>query len=95
MISDLSFIIFNWIELAILIYMVYLIKDIKEGLNIKNELIAIATLYFILSITLALGYMAKNMYLKSDNGSVDMIFFIIILSRNFVRLFIEFCCCFK
>jgi hypothetical protein len=77
-VNDCSTIFFNWGELAILIYMVFLIRNIKEDLSIKDELIIIATLYFFLSLILALGYLGSNVYAVFNSYNSNLVLFIIV-----------------
>lgn len=77
-INDSSTIIINWFELFVLIYMVFLIRNIKEELNIKDELMIIASLYFFLSILLAIGYIGSNIYVTYNSYNLNLVFFIII-----------------
>lgn len=50
----ISFITMNWLELLILVIMIFKIRNIKDELNIKNELIIIMGLWIFFS----LGYFA-------------------------------------
>lgn len=55
-VNDFSFTTLNFLELLVLVFMVYLIKDIKDELSIRNELIVITIIWFLFSIIYALTY---------------------------------------
>jgi hypothetical protein len=53
--NDLVFTISNWFELLFLIIMTYAIKDIKDELNIRDELIVIAITWFFFTLLYVFG----------------------------------------
>ena len=44
-----SFVILNWLELIILVFMIYKIRNVKDELNIKSELIWIMAFWILFS----------------------------------------------
>jgi hypothetical protein len=55
-INDISFTSLNFLELLVLVCMIYLIKDIKDELSIRNELFAVTVLWVVFSIIYAMSY---------------------------------------
>ena len=53
--NGIVFIMSNWLELIALGYMIYKIKDIKDELNIKNELVVISIVWFFFSMFYIIG----------------------------------------
>lgn len=60
--NELFFTILNWLELFFLILLTYAIKDIKDELSIRDELVVIALTWFFFSLFYSLGR-----YYASDN----------------------------
>jgi ABC-type siderophore export system fused ATPase/permease subunit len=70
--------------------MIKLISKIKEDLSIKNELMILVGFDIVISVALAIGYIAKDVYLSGDHYLVDMMFFVVNLLKNFIRVLVSF-----
>jgi hypothetical protein len=73
----------NWIELLGLGIMIWKIKDIKDELNIRHELVVISSVWFVFSFLYIMGrYISNNEYSRGTN----IIFFTFVLIRNLSRI---------
>jgi hypothetical protein len=60
LVNAIDFVFLNWIELVLMVIMIHKIKDIKDELNIKNELVVVASVWFIFSLLYIIGRYISN-----------------------------------
>jgi hypothetical protein len=88
----MTYTVWNFIQLLILIILTYLIKDIKEELSIRNELVAITICWTFFSIVYAFGYSGYAKYIH-HNQKINVFFFDMVLLRDVSTLFVTFLFC--
>mmetsp|Transcript_34374 Transcript_34374/g.33576 ORF Transcript_34374/g.33576 Transcript_34374/m.33576 type:complete len:209 (-) Transcript_34374:227-853(-) len=85
----------NWIELSMLVFMTYKLKDIKDEFSIRNEIITISLIWFIFSfLYIGSRYMSAASYSDVsdqyfDSQVANWIFFLAELFSNFCRIFVS------
>ena len=97
--NQIVFVVYNWIELIILIYMLYKIRNIKDELNIQSELTLIIIMWVFFSTVYFVTQQVQLSRLNVHNDQLEMltkwIIFTAIELRNLSNTFISFCFCWR
>lgn len=90
------FIIVNWFMMTVLIAMYLLIHNIKDQLNIKNELFWIIIVWNISNVIyFLLATLKRTSTVLDDFSAANWTIFLMIISRDFFIVLIQTLYCWK
>jgi len=82
------YVLFRALELFLILLMMFKIRNVKEEMNIKNELMVIFGIILIFSFSYAipLGIQPGNPIFQGNKISYEQVFFCLLLIKNYARL---------
>lgn len=92
------FVFFKLFEMLAMVYLVYKIRNVKEELNVRTELIWILAVTIIFTLFYAIPLLRqgdKQMFSGSSYLPFNRLFFSALLIKCYIRVLISFCFCYK
>lgn len=88
------FFVVNWLQTVILIYLLYAIRNVKDELNLKTELIYVIIIWVIFSLSYFTTLVASNINKADDGHESAKAIFSFIQIRNFFSFFVQTLYCY-
>ena len=92
--STYLFFLVNWLQTVILIYLLYAIRNVKDELNLKTELIYVIIIWVIFSLSYFTTLVASNINKADDGHESAKAIFSFIQIRNFFSFFVQTLYCY-